>query len=447
MRVIVIGAGEVGANLTRTLAADGHQVTVVDTDPKLCSSAESELDALVVNGNGASPQLLREVGAGDADLLAAVTQEDEVNLVAALGARELGAKHTVARVSDPEFFGDDESYARDVLGIDFVVDPDRATASDIAEALRLPGAAAVEYFEDGRLGLAEVIVTEASPLVGVPLADRERVEPAYIVGVTHDGDAHLSSGKDEPSPGDHLVVVAAREHLRAAVGRFAGRSRKVRDLVIFGGGRIGYRLASLLEDTPMQVTLLERSEERARYLAGRLRKAVVLHEEGISRESQAAARVDEADAFVACAGDDRNNLLAALNAKRLGVDLCLAVVSREEYVPLVDALGLDSSFSPRLITAEAILKFVHTEALRQIHFMRSGFEAMELEAEPGSPIVGKEIGNTGGLLKGCRVGAILRDEDVVIPQEGTEILTGDRMLMLGVNGALSDVEQYFSPRK
>ena len=447
MRVIVIGAGEVGANLTRTLAADGHQVTVVDTDPKLCSSVESELDALVVNGNGASPQLLREVGAGNADLLAAVTQEDEVNLIAALGGRELGAKRTVARVADPEFFGDDESYARDVLGIDFVVDPDRATASDIAEALRLPGAAAVEYFEDGRLGLAEVIVTEDSPLVGVPLADRERVEPAYIVGVTHEGDAHLSSGKDKPSPGDHLVVVAAREHLRAAVGRFAGRSRKVRDLVIFGGGRIGYRLASLLEDTPMQVTMLERSEERARYLAGRLRKAVVLHDEGISRESQAAARVDEADAFVACAGDDRNNLLAALNAKRLGVDLCLAVVSREEYVPLVDALGIDSSFSPRLITAEAILKFVHTEALRQIHFMSSGFEAMELGVEPGSPISGKEIGHTGGLLRGCRVGAIVRDDDVVITREGMEILTGDRLLMLGVNGVLSDVEQAFSPRK
>jgi trk system potassium uptake protein TrkA len=447
VRVIVIGAGEVGANLTRTLAADGHQVTVVDTDPRLCSSAESDLDALVVNGNGASPQLLKEVGAGEADLLAAVTQEDEVNLVAALGARELGAKHTVARVADPDFFGDDESYARDVLGIDFVVDPDRATASDIAEALRLPGAAAVEYFEDGRLGLAEVIVTEDSPLVGVPLADRERVEPAYIVGVTHDGNAHLSSGKDKPSPGDYLVVVAPREHLAAAVGRFAGRSRKVRDLVIFGGGRIGFRLASLLEDTAIQVTMLERSEERARYLAERLRKAVVLHDEGISRESQAAARVDEADAFVACAGDDRNNLLAALNAKRLGVDLCLAVVSREEYVPLVDALGIDSSFSPRLITAEAILKFVHTEALRQIHFMRSGFEAIALGVEPSSPIAGKKIGHTGGLLKGCRVGAILRDEDVVIPRDGTEVLAGDRMLMLSVNGALSDVEPAFSPPK
>ena len=447
MRVIVIGAGEVGANLTRTLAADGHQVTVVDTDQRLCSNLESELDALVVHGNGASPRLLRQVRAGEADLLAAVTQEDEVNLIAALGAKELGAKRTVARVADADFFGDDESYAHDVLGIDFVIDPDRATASDIAEAIRLPGAASVEYFEDGRVGLAEVVVTEDSPLVGVPLADRERVEPAYIVGVSHGGDAHLSSGSDRPSAGDHLLVMAAGEHLQAAASRFAGRSQEVRDLVIFGGGQIGYRLASLLEDTPVDVTLLERNEERARFLAEHLRKAVILHDEGVSHESQDAARVGDADAFVACAGDDRANLLAALNAKRLGVDLNLAVVSREEFVPLVDALGIDSSFSPRLITAEAILKFVHTESLLQIHFMRSGFEALELVVEASSPISGKQIGKTGGLLSGCRVGAILRADEVVIPHQGTEVMAGDRLLMLGVNGALSEVEPAFAPRK
>lgn len=446
MRVIVIGAGEVGGNLTRTLAADGHQVTVVDTDRRLCADIESELDALVVHGNGASPQLLRDVRAKDADLLAAVTHEDEVNLIAALGAKELGARRTVARVSDPDFFGSDESYARDVLGIDFVVDPDRATASDIAEAIRLPGAASVEYFEEGRLGLAEVIVTEDSPLLGIPLAERERIEPAYIVGISQNGDAHLSTGDVRPSAGDHLLVVAAREHLQAAAARFAGRSREVHDLVVFGGGRIGYRLASLLEDEPIQVTLLERDEDRARFLAEKLRKAIVLHDEGISHESQEAARVGDADAFVACAGEDRANLLAALNAKRLGVDLSLAVVSREEFVPLVDALGIDSSFSPRLITAEAILKFVHTEALLQIHFMRSGFEALELKVEEDSPLSGSAIGETRGMLRGCRVGAILRDDDVTIPRKGTEIRAGDRLLMLGINGALADVEPAFAPR-
>jgi trk system potassium uptake protein TrkA len=447
MRVIVIGAGEVGSNLVRTLSADGHKVTVVDSDANMCATVEAELDAEVVHGNGASPVVLREIRAGDADLLAAVTQTDEVNIIAALAAGQLGTRRTVARVRDPDFFGDDESYSRDVLGIDFVIDPDRATASDIAEAILLPGASSVEYFGDGRLGLAEVIVTEDSPLIGVPLADRERPEPAYIVGITRGGEAHLASGVDAPVPGDHLLVVAPREHLRGVSARIAGRTRDVRHCVIFGGGRIGFRLAKLLEDSPVRVTVIERDADRARFVAERLRQADVMHDEGVSREAQTAAGVDEADAFVASVGEDRANLLAALNAKRLGVDLCISVVSREEFVPLVDALGIDASFSPRLITAEAILRFVHTEALRAIHFMRSGFEAIELRAEAGSAITGKSLGNTHGLLGGCRVGAILRENEVIVPHKGTEIRAGDRLLMLGVNGALSEVEPAFSPRR
>ncbi len=193
MKAIVIGVGDVGVNVARTLSADGHDVTAVDNRPARCDSVRGEVDALVVEGNGASPRLLREVGAGSVDLLAAVTEVDEVNLIAALGARQLGARTTVARVRDPEFFGGDEAFAHDVLGIDFVIDPDWATASDIAEAVRLPGAVSVEYFGDGRLALAEVIVTESSPLVGVELARAGSAPP----GVHR---RHLTGRRRAPDP-------------------------------------------------------------------------------------------------------------------------------------------------------------------------------------------------------------------------------------------------------
>ena len=167
-------------------------------------------------------------------------------------------------------------------------------------------------------------------------------------------------------------------------------------------------------------------------------------EEGLSRDALLQSGVDEADAFVASAGDDRANLLAALNAKQLGADLCMSVVSREEFVPLVDALNIDAAFSPRLITAEAILRFVHTRALRAMHFLRTGFEALELEVEEGSLIVGRQIGRTGGVLHGCRIGAILRGSEVLIARVGTEINAGDRVLMLGVDGTLADLEPVFT---
>ncbi|MDP2710347.1 MAG: Trk system potassium transporter TrkA [Solirubrobacteraceae bacterium] len=440
----MIGAGEVGVNVARTLSVDGHDVTVVDTDPVRCAAVQGELDVLVVEGNGGSPRVLAEVEAGSVDLLAATTDSDEANVIAALGARQLGTRTTVARVRDPDFFGPDESFARDVLGIDFVIDPDRATARDVADALGLPGAVSVEYFGDGRLALAEVIVTDSSPLLGIELAQRERPYPAFVVGLSRRGKASLTRPEVVPELGDHLLVAVSTEHVRPAVAHFAGRTREVRECVVFGGGRIGFQLAKLLERTRVRVTMLERDEIRARFLAEKLPRVTVLHDEGVSSGALAAANVAEADAFVACAGDDRANLLAALNAKRLGADLSMSIVSREEFTPLVDALAIDASFSPRLIAAEAILRFVHTKTVRAIHLLRSGFEVIELEAEEGARIVGKGLGDTHGMLRGCRVGAILRGTEAMIPERGMEVLPGDRVLMLGVAGALSGVEPFFT---
>ena len=221
MRVILIGAGEVGTNLARTLTAEHHDVTVIDDSPERCAALEAELDALVIEGNGASPKVLREARIKGANLLAAVTDTDEVNLIAAMGAKAIDEKIiTVARVRDHDFAidsdptSDDETQAGP-FGIDFVIDPDHATAHDIAAAIVLPGAVAVEYFEHGRLGLAEVIVGENSSLLGRTLADRSREVPSYIVGWVRDGEPHLAKGEHLVEIGDHLLVVAARENLPA----------------------------------------------------------------------------------------------------------------------------------------------------------------------------------------------------------------------------------------
>lgn len=450
MRVIVIGAGEVGVNLSRTLASDGHKVTIIDSDEERTARVESEVDALVIHGNGASPKVLKEVGCKQTDLLASVTQIDEVNLIAAMGAKQLNPEMTtIARVREPDFLADYDPGSdsqKGPFGIDFVIDPDHATAHDIAEAILLPGAVSVEYFGDGRLGLAEVIVGAKSVLLGAPLSERDRSIPSYIVGWSREGEARLAKGEHMLEQGDHLIVVAAREELGRTVANFAGQVREVKKCIVFGGGRIGLRLGEIFEATSIKTTVLEREESRARSVAEKLGGTLVLHEEGVSRESLLQSGVGDADAFVASAGDDRANLLAALNAKRLGADLCLSVVSREEFVPLVDALDIDAAFSPRLITAEAILRFVHTRALRAMHLLRSGFEALEMEVEPGAEIEGQKLGGTGGMLHGCRVGAILRGEEVTIPETGTELLAGDRVLMLGVDGTLSDVEPVFSGR-
>lgn len=441
MRVIVIGAGEVGRHLGITLAGDGHDVTVVDSDPQRTASLADQIDAFVVTGNGASPKLLHELEAGRADLLLAVTQQDEVNVIAALAGHELGAKRTVARVRDPDYFEHDYSFSRDVLGIDFVIDPDRATAHDLLAAIETPAAVDVKLMADGTLAVAESILTERSPLIGTPLASRDLTVPHAIIGVVRDGQASVATGEELLEPGDRVVVAAPQASMREAVARLAGRARNVRDVAIFGGGKIGFQLARLLEPLGYDVTVIEPDPERARFVAEHL-PVTVLNEEGVGKQAMLASRIDSADAFVASAGDDRKTLLAAMHAKQIGADLTLAVISREEFVPLVSALGIDAAFSPRVITAEAILEYVRGGNVRALHLTLEGFEVSELEAETGSRIVGQQT-NGDTLPSGCNIGPLLREGSIVMPDQAGRILAGDRVLVFGVLGASTRAGELF----
>ena len=443
MRAIVVGLGEVGQNVARTLSAERHEVKVVERDPARVALMQGEIDALVIEGNGASPKFLAEIGVGRADLLCAVTQSDEANVIAALAGHQLGAKQTIARVRDDEYFGHDESFARDVLGIDFVIHPERATADDLAEAIMLPGAVQVEHFADGLVSVAEVILSDRSPVAGSPLRERRLKPPHAVVGIIREGRTQAAEPGYRPRPGDHLLIAAARDDIAATVAYVAGRAAAVRDVMIFGAGRIGLPLARRLETTNgMNVTLMESDAERARYVAERVRRATVLHEEGIGKEVLLAQGVGEAGAFVACAGDDRANLLAALHAKQAGVGLGLAVVSREEFVPLVDALGIDAAFSPRLVTAEAILRSMRGENVHAMHLLLGGSEVLEVHAEPGCRAEGRTVEQANS-IGWTHVAAIVRDGRVLMPDAGERVRAGDRVLVFSPRQGVADVRRTF----
>ena len=443
MRVVIIGLGDVGQKIARTLSAERHEVTIVDRDAARAESMQGELDAFVVSGNGASPKVLRELGVGDADLLCAVTQSDEVNVITALAARQMGAKRTVARVRDDDYFEAGQSLSRDVLGIDLVIHPERATADDLAEAILLPGAVHVEHFAEGRISVAETILTSRSPLLGRGLGERRMVRPHSVVGIIREGRTLAAEPGHRPKAGDHLVVCAAHEDIRAVVSYTAGQAAKVNDVVIFGGGRVGLPLALRLERASnLRVVVMERDAERARYVAERVSGATVLHEEGVAKEALHAHGVDRAGAFVACAGDDRANLLAALHAKQIGAELCLAVVSREEFVPLVDALHIDASVSPRLVTAEAILSSVRGEHVQAMHLMSGGAEVLEVSVEAGCRGEELPIDKAEGMSR-SQVGAIVRNGHVVIPEADERLRGGDRVVVFSPRTGLADVRRTF----
>jgi len=444
MRVFIVGAGEVGFNTAQMLSREGHDVIVVEQNEELVSRASDQLDALVLHGNGASPKLLAEIGTRKSELLVAVTDSDEVNITACLVAKAQGVKRTVARIRNPDYYDSKEPFARDILGIDFVIHTERAAAEEIRDALRVPGSVNVETFADDSIEVAEVVIKENSSAAGKAVKDVRLPQGSLVVGVVRKNETIVPRGDTVLRENDHVFLIGERRRISEAVRVVVTDTRKVEEVMIFGGGRIGLRLALILEDEGISVKVVEKDEERAQYAASQLRKGLVLHDEGISRDFLLQERVDRVDAFIAATGDDRANLLAVMYAKQLGARRTISIISRSEFAPLSEALGVDISISPRLITAGAILRFVRKGDVLAVNVLESGAEMIEMRVPDKCAVAGRPLSKVG-FPKGAIVGAVLRDGEVMIPR-GTDVLrSGDDAVIFTVDSAVDQVERLFAP--
>ena len=444
MRTVIIGAGEVGFNTARLLSQEGHDVVLVEQDEALVEQASEKLDALVIQGNGASPKLLKEAGVQRSELLIAATSSDEVNIIACLAAKAQGVPRTVARIHNPDYYDTRDPFARDMLGIDFVIHTEQMAAEEIKEALLVPGAINVESFAEDSIEVAEVVLNEGSPAVGRALRDVRLPEGSLMVGVVRHGEALVPRGGTVLELRDHVLLISGGRRISEAVKAVSTDTTPVKEVTIYGGGRIGLKLALALEGIGISVRVIERDEARARYVASQLRKGFVLHDEGISRDFLLQERVDRTDAFVAVTGDDRANLLAAMYARQLGARMTIAGVSRGEFAPLADALGVDLTISPRVLAAEAILRFVRKGEVIDVALLESGAEMIELRVPERCRVAGRALSEVG-FPEGAIVGALLRDGDVIIPT-GKEILRpGDDAVVFSVEEAIDEVERLFAP--
>jgi trk system potassium uptake protein TrkA len=444
MRTVIIGAGEVGSNTARMLSEEGHDVVLIEQDETLVERASEQLDALVIHGNGASPRLLAEAGIEKADLLVAASSSDEANIIACLAAKAKGVSRTVARIHNPDYYDPQEPFAEEMLGIDFVIHTEQMAAQEIKEALLVPGAINVETFAEDSIEVAEVILNEGSPAVGRTLRDLRLPEASLVVGVVRRGEALVPRGDTVLERRDHVLLISGRRHIAEVVKSVTTDTGPVKEVTIYGGGRIGLRLALALEKVGISVRVIERDEARARYVASQLRRGFVLHDEGISRDFLLQERVDRSDAFVAVTGDDRANLLAAMYARQLGARMTIAGVSSGEFAPLADALGVDLTISPRMLAAEAILRFVRRGEIVDVALLESGAEMIELRVPPQCRVAGRPLSEVG-FPEGAIVAALLRDGDVVIPT-GREVLKpGDDAVVFTVEDAIEEVERLFAP--
>jgi trk system potassium uptake protein TrkA len=443
VRVVIVGAGEVGFNSAQMLSREGHKVVLIEQNERLVERASEQLDALALPGNGASPKMLAEAGIKRSDMLVAATSSDEVNIIACLAAKAQGVPRTIARIHNPEYYDSETPFAADMLGIDFVIHTERMAAEEIREALLVPGAVNVETFGGENIEVAEVILDSGSPAVGLPVREVRLPERSLIVGVVRDGEALVPRGDTVLKVRDHVFLIGERRRINDVIGAVATDTAPVREVMIFGGGRIGLRLAEALEEVGISVKVVERDEARARYVASRLRRGLVLQADDLSQDFLLQERVDQTDAFVAVTGDDRANLLGAMYARRLGARITVAGVSRGEFSPLADALGVDITISPRILAASAILRFVRRGNVAAVTLLESGAEMIELKVPDRCRVVGRPL-SAVSFPQGALVGAILRDGEVVIPSGREVMRPGDDAVVFSLRSAVDRVERLFA---
>ncbi len=443
MHVVVVGAGEVGFNAARMLSDEGNDVVLIDDDEALVMRATEQLDALVMQGNGASPKVLREAGVEKASLMVAATSSDEANIIACLSAKAQGAERTAARIHNPDYYDPREPFIQENLGIDFVIHTEQMATEEIRSALLIPGAIDVETFAGGRVQVVEVILDEDSPAVGRAVRDVDLPERSLVLGGVRRGKALMSRGDTVLEAKDHVFLIGEAKRVPDLLRAVATKTEPVGDVTIFGGGRIGLRLALSLEESGIAVKVVEKDEARARHVAAQLKRGLVLHDEGLSRDFLLQERVDRTDAFVAVTGDDRANLLAAMYARQLGVGLTIAGLARGEFAPLADALGVDMTVSPRLLAAGAISRFVRQGNVVAVTLLESGARMMEMRVHEGSRISGRPL-SEAGFPKGALVGMVVRDGEPFIPSGKDVIEPGDTAVVFTVEETAKKVERLFT---
>jgi trk system potassium uptake protein TrkA len=431
MRVVIIGAGEVGTSVAANLAPD-HNVIVVDTDEQRTEQLQYELDVLTLTGDGTSLSTLETADIAESDLFLACTDDDQVNLVACGAAKTVADPFTIARVRTVDYL---RTWQRtgEAFAVDFMVCSVLLTAETIVRIIGLPSAVDIDLFAGGRINVAEFEIPESSPVAGQTIAEADRFDSLTFAGLFRNDDLLLPAGDTRVEPDDRAVVIGSPESVQAfALDIGASETPETADdIAVVGGSEIGYHTARLLEERSLAATLIEADEDRARQISEELPETTVMNHDPTDTDFLERERIDEADVLVAALGTDEQNLLVAVLSKRLGVERVLAVVENPEYITLFEEIGIDVAINPRGVTAEEITRFSFDSAAENLAVLENDrANVLELELGPESSLVGRSIQELDADISGTFViGAVIRNLSVLTPRGDTELEPGDHIVV------------------
>lgn len=448
MRIIVIGAGEVGYNISDILSKEGSDVVIIDRNEERLKNVSENIDVQTLHGSGSSPEILKKARLDQSDMIVAVTDSDETNIVACLlAAVQSRSILKIARIRNPDLNRDSKIFDRNHLGIDLCINPEREAVANIINLMEYPGASEIIDFAEGRIKLAAFFVDGRCEAVGKELRDVKNVcgtADFLIASITRNTEPIVPTGKTIIRENDYLFVLSESKNVRNILQFFGKDVAPPQRVFIMGGGSTALMLAEILERKGVILKIIEKRQDRCDMLASMLDKAVILHGNGTSQDLLKEENIQEADYFIAVTNDEEANILGSLLAKQLGAKKAISLINRVDYTHLVPYVGIDGVMNPRQSTIGKILHFIRKGKILSATPLRDEkAEAVEFIALETSEITNKPLKEIR-FPKGAIVGTILRNDEVIIPWGDSVILPGDRVILFALRSAIPQVQKFLT---
>ena len=449
MRILIVGAGIVGYNLAQELSHEGHDIAIVDQNPERIRRITDTLDVMAVEGNACLPSVLMKAGIKSSEMLIAVTEKDEINLLSCFLASRFEVPKRFARLRNIEFTAKDSIFSPEEIFIDQAINPGQIIVETILKILETPGVVSVAEFADGEVLLREFDVPENAPIAGKTIEDIRNItqmDSFLIVAIVRDGELVIPKDQDILQAGDRFYTLIDKEFLPFLLPMMNRTMDQVEKIIIYGATSTSTQLALALEENMRDVCIIEPSREKAHRAADQLTRTVVQHGSGTDMDLFNEINMKDADFFLALSHDDENNILSALLAKKYGAKRALVITHDPEYLPILDSIGMDITINPRLITVSAILKHLRKGQVMSVFKLIEDAEVMEIGVQEDSSIANKQIGKIN-FPKGAIIGALLRQGEMLLPNDEVTIEAGDSVIVVALPGTIEKIEKLFGRKR
>ncbi len=448
MNIIIVGCGKIGSTILASLTAEGHNITAVETNRISLEEMTNIYDVMGVCGNGADCETLTEAGVADTDLFVAVTGSDELNMLACYLAGRMGAKHTIARIRNPEYNDKSLSFMRQELGLAMAINPDMLAARELFHMLKLPSAANIETFSRGHFEMIELRLKESSPLIGTPLHElRARYNANFLICVVQrEDEVYIPDGEFVLQAGDHIGLTASPAEIQKLLRGMGVVSKQARSVMLLGGSRTAYYLAKVLTAAGTAVKIIDRDRALCEELCDALPKAVVIHGDGSQQELLMEEGLDDMDAFVSLTGSDEQNILFSFFASSQNVRKVVAKINRPELSAMAEKLGLECSISPRKLIADVLVRYARAlentvgSTIETLYtLMDDQVEAVELAVQDEPRLVNIPLKDLS-LKPNILIAGIIRNRKPIIPTGNDCILAGDKVVFIAAKQHLRELQ-------